>query len=420
MHLEPPSRIAILGAGPCGLETGLYARYLGYRTTIYEQGEIAQSVREWGHVRMFSPFCMNRSPLGLAAIQAQNPDSDAPSDNDLLTGHEWYQRYLLPLATSDLLKDHIRTGTKVLSVGKQMLSKKENPASPDRAQDPFRILIRDAQGQESIELAEAVIDTTGVWGQTNWLGPGGAPAIGEQRHAEAINYRLPDFLGADREHFENRRTLVIGAGFSAATNVTGLADLANTARQTTIVWSTRRAGAGDMGPLPEIADDKLPERARLTRAANGLATDPDSPVQYWPETWVESLQYDARRHQWSVGFEGARQETEVFDQILANVGFRPDRDVYRELQIHECYATEGPIKLAATLLGQESSDCLTISGAGPHSLVSPEPNFYILGAKSYGRNSQFLIAAGLVQIRDLFTLLGDRADLDLYESVTLG
>ena len=63
---------------------------------------------------------------------------------------------------------------------------------------------------------------------------------------------------------------------------------------------------------------------------------------------------------------------------------------------------------------------LTISGAGPHSLVSPEPNFYILGAKSYGRNSQFLIAAGLVQIRDLFTLLGDRADLDLYESVTLG
>ena len=349
MHLEPPSRIAILGAGPCGLETGLYARYLGYQTTIYEQGEIAQAVREWGHVRMFSPFRMNRSPLGLAALQAQNPDSDAPSDNDLLTGHEWCERYLLPLATSDLLKDHIRTGTKVLSVGKQTLSKKENPTIPDRTQDPFRILIRDAQGQESIELAEAVIDTTGVWGQTNWLGPGGAPAIGEQRHAEAIDYRLPDFLGADREHFENRRTLVVGAGFSAATNVTSLADLANAARQTTIVWSTRRAGAADMGPLLEIADDKLPERARLTREANRLATDPDSPVQHWPETWVESLQYDPSRQQWSVGFGGACQDIEVFDQILANVGFRPDRDLYRELQIHECYATEGPIKLAATL-----------------------------------------------------------------------
>ena len=83
MHLEPPSRIAILGAGPCGLETGLYARYLGYQTTIYEQGEIAQAVRAWGHVRMFSPFRMNRSPLGLAALQAQNPDSDLPIDNDL-------------------------------------------------------------------------------------------------------------------------------------------------------------------------------------------------------------------------------------------------------------------------------------------------------------------------------------------------
>ena len=420
MHLEPPSRIAILGAGPCGLETGLYARYLGYQTTIYEQGEIAQAVSEWGHVRMFSPFHMNRSSLGLAAIQAQSPDLELPNDEDLLTGHEWRDRYLRPLAASDLLKDHIRSGTQILSVGKQTLSKKETPASPDRAKDPFRILIRDPQGQESTELAEAIIDTTGVWGQTNWLGPGGAPAIGERRHVETIDYRLPEIKGSDRERFENRRTLVVGTGFSAATNVTALADLANAARQTEIVWCTRRSGVADAGPLLEITDDKLQERARLTREANRLATNPDSPVQHWPATWVESLEYDPSRQQWSVGFGGSHQETESFDQILANVGFRPDRDLYRELQVHECYATEGPITLATALLGQESSDCLTISNDGPHSLLSPEPNFYILGAKSYGRNSQFLVAAGLVQIRDLFTLIGDRGGLDLYESATLG
>ena len=420
MHLEPPSRIAILGAGPCGLETGLYARYLGYQTTIYEQGEIAQAVHGWGHVRMFSPFHMNRSPLGLAAIQAQNPDATPPHDEELLTGNEWRERYLLPLAASDLLKDHIRRDTQVLSVGKQTLSKADDPASSDRGNEPFRILIRDRQGQESTEFAEAVIDTTGVWGQTNCLGPGGAPAIGERHHAEAIDYRLPDFLGTDRERFANRRTLVIGSGFSAATNVLALADLANTARQTSIAWCTRRATIAGAGPLLEITDDKLHERARLTRAVNRLVDAPDSPVQHWPATWVEAVEYDSAQQRWSVSFGGSRQGNESFDRILANVGFRPDRDLYRELQIHECYATEGPIKLAATLLGQESTDCLTISGAGPQSLVSPEPNFYILGTKSYGRNSQFLIAAGLVQIRDLFTLIGDRDDLDLYESVTLG
>jgi hypothetical protein len=39
----------------------------------------------------------------------------------------------------------------------------------------------------------------------------------------------------------------------------------------------------------------------------------------------------------------------------------------------------------------------------------------VLGSKSYGRNSNFLFATGLEQIRSLFALIGDRADLDLYQ-----
>jgi hypothetical protein len=57
---------------------------------------------------------------------------------------------------------------------------------------------------------------------------------------------------------------------------------------------------------------------------------------------------------------------------------------------------------------------------GPQALLNPEPDFYILGAKSYGRNSRFLIATGLKQIRDLFTIIGDREDLDLYTSMAKG
>ena len=55
--------------------------------------------------------------------------------------------------------------------------------------------------------------------------------------------------------------------------------------------------------------------------------------------------------------------------------------------------------------------------SGPQSLLNPEPDFYVLGAKSYGRNSRFLISLGLTQIRDLFTLLADRAELDLYANM---
>ena len=86
MAIDTPARIAIMGAGPVGLEAALYARYLGYDVDLYEQGRVAEHVLRWGHVRMFSPFGGNRSPLGVAALKAQDPAWQAPADDALLTG----------------------------------------------------------------------------------------------------------------------------------------------------------------------------------------------------------------------------------------------------------------------------------------------------------------------------------------------
>jgi hypothetical protein len=60
------------------------------------------------------------------------------------------------------------------------------------------------------------------------------------------------------------------------------------------------------------------------------------------------------------------------------------------------------MKLAARLLGETSADCLAQTPYGPESLRNPEPSFFILGAKSYGRNSRFLLQVGLRQIVDVF------------------
>ena len=72
MAIDTPAKLAILGAGPIGLEAALYARFLGYDVAIFDEAEVAANVRRWGHVRMFTPFGMNRSPLGLAALAAQD------------------------------------------------------------------------------------------------------------------------------------------------------------------------------------------------------------------------------------------------------------------------------------------------------------------------------------------------------------
>ncbi len=73
MAVDTPATIAILGAGPMGIETGLYARYLGYRVVILEQQEVASQVLARGHLRMCSPFIELRSSLGLAALRTRMP-----------------------------------------------------------------------------------------------------------------------------------------------------------------------------------------------------------------------------------------------------------------------------------------------------------------------------------------------------------
>lgn len=420
MAIDTPAKIAILGAGPIGLEAALYARFLGYDVVIFESGEVAASIRRWGHVRMFTPFGMNRSPLGLAAIQAQDEGYRPPADDELLTGNEWADRYLVPLSSTDLLSDHLRLNSTVLAVGKEELHKCDMPGHEDRGDWSFRVLTRNPAGVESIETADCVIDCTGVFGQANWLGHGGMPAVGEAALRDQIEYRLPDLLGSDRDHYAGKHTLLVGEGYSAATNAVALAALIQAESQTRVTWITRREGpAASRGPITPIENDRLAARASLAAEANRLAADASPGVTYWPRTVVERVERSGHEGPFQVELSGAHGGTFAFDRIIANVGFRPDSSLYEELQVHECYATQGPMKLAAAMQGQSAADCLDQKTCGPQTLLHPEPNFYILGSKSYGRKSNFLLSVGLDQIREVFTIIGDRETLDLYANIRL-
>ena len=60
------------------------------------------------------------------------------------------------------------------------------------------------------------------------------------------------------------------------------------------------------------------------------------------------------------------------------------------------------MKLAAHLMGQSSADCLDQSGNDADLLRTPEPGFFVLGSKSYGRRSNFLLKAGIEQVDAVF------------------
>ncbi len=67
-------RLAVIGAGPIGLEAALAAREHGHQITVYEQAvTVAGHVRRWGHVRMFTPWEMNVTPRMVAALGDRAP-----------------------------------------------------------------------------------------------------------------------------------------------------------------------------------------------------------------------------------------------------------------------------------------------------------------------------------------------------------
>ncbi|HUY93408.1 MAG TPA: hypothetical protein VMV10_32075 [Pirellulales bacterium] len=411
MAVDTPARIAVLGAGPIGLEAALYARYLGYEVDLYERGRAAENLLRWGHVRMFTPWRMNVTPLGAAALSAQDDAWQPPDDEAISTGRELAEAYFVPLAHSDLLVDGLHTGVEALSLGRQGLLKQDLVDEEIRIDAPFRILLREAGGMERLATADVVIDATGTYGNPNWAGEAGIPALGELAAADKIEYGLPDLLGAEREKYAGRRVLLVGAGYSAATNAVALAA---SVPETQTTWITRlQSGSlASDGPIALVPDDRLPERDRLARAANALAAA-GKPIMHWPATAIESIEPLADGG-FRVMLSGQHAGEIEVDRIIANVGFRPDNRIYAELQVPECYASGGPMKLAAALAKAPSADCLAQTSAGPEALLNPEPDFYILGAKSYGRNSQFLLSKGHEQIRQLFSIIGDRADLDLY------
>jgi hypothetical protein len=386
--------IAILGAGPTGLEAALAAAEAGRPFTLYEAApSVAGNVRAWGHVRLFTPWEMNVSPRMRRYLKA-------PSGPECPTGNDLAERLFEPLAALPEVAPNLRLGTRVLAIGREGLLKHEEIATAERGRRPFRILLADASGREWTETADVVIDATGTWGHPNTLGDGGIPAPGERALAGEIRRNIPD-LAAEWEDWAGKAILLAGAGHSAQTAVRALAELAREAPGTRAVWALRNPEPG----WGTHEGDPLPERAGLAATASELAGGASPAVEARSGVAVEEIAKPDGR--WEVVLRnGAGSERIAVDRILSLTGAVGDSSLYRQLQIHECYATCGPMKLSAALLGGGGGDCLAQTTHGADTLTNPEPGFFILGAKSYGRNNTFLMRIGWEQVGEVFGLLG--------------
>ncbi|MFX0538379.1 FAD-dependent oxidoreductase [Ornithinimicrobium sp. Y1847] len=394
--------VVVIGAGPVGLAAAAHLADRGLPFLVIEAGDqVGTAVSEWGHIHTFTPwqYIVDPTAAKLLALTGWAP----PATPVPPTGAELVEHYLCPLG--QLFADRVRLGTRVLAVSRAGMDKTR---SIGRAERPFILRVREADGALGELLARAVIDASGTWGQPNPLGAAGLPALGEQDAGPFLVGPLPDVLGQDRVRFAGRRTLVVGAGRSAANTLLNLARLAEREPRTEILWAVR-------GALPAKvygggAADQLPARGQLGSDLHALVDS--GAVRLVTGFSIIALEIG----QDAVTVRGQTAQgpliLEGIHNLAAATGFRPDLSLLAETQLDLHPALEAPTRLAP-LVDPQYHSCGTVPPHGHNDLAHPDDGLYIVGMKSYGRAPTFLIATGNEQVRSVVAALaGDLAAAD--------
>ncbi|GGK76740.1 flavoprotein [Planomonospora parontospora subsp. parontospora] len=389
--------VAVIGAGPVGLAAAAHLAERNLDFLLLEAGEqVGASIAQWGHVRTFSPWKYDIDAAARRLLDAGG--WTAPDEDWLPTGAELVEDYLIPLAAHPAIAPHLRLNAKVTGISRLGF---DRVRTTGRDTAPF--VIRLADGTEI--AARAVVDASGTWRTPNVLGASGLPAHGEHAAAGFVDHALPDVLGADREHYAGKHTLVVGAGHSAATTLLALAALAEEAPETRITWAIRAGSAART--YGGGAADALPARGALGTRLRALVET--GRITLLTAFFTHAVTADGEAVTVISRDPSGNEQKVVADRIVAATGYRPDHAIAGELRL-DLDAILGSTRALAPLIDPNHHSCGTVPAHGADELAHPEPGYYAVGVKSYGRAPTFLMATGYEQVRSVVAALaGDWA-----------
>jgi hypothetical protein len=162
------------------------------------------------------------------------------------------------------------------------------------------------------------------------------------------------------------------------------------------VWVVRRGDGQSL--FSDGKDDQLPARGRLSADARALVES--GAVELVTGFRINGVSRDGRR----LRLQASDRSVEGIDEVVAATGFRPDFSPLRELRLSVDPVVESTPALAP-LIDPHLHSCGTVPIHGAAELEHPEPDFYVVGAKSYGRAPTFLAKTGYEQVRSVITAI---------------
>ncbi len=387
---DPSLPVAVIGAGPIGLATAAHLQARNLPFFVVEAGNLAENVRSWSHVTLFSPWQYNIDPA--AKVLLEKVGWVAPADEVIPTGKELIEYYLEPLAA--IFKEKIYSNHRVIAMTREETDRMK---STNRANSPFQLYVETTHGIKVMK-AGAIIDATGTWGNPNPVLSNGLWLKSERDLGDFIDYHIPN-VEQNKAIYANKKIAVVGGGHSAINSLLQLAELKTEFPQTKIIWVLRKQRVEDA--FGGGSNDELAARGelglRIAELVKNGTIDVKTPFR------IQSIS----KNEQGIQLKASTGKIEGLDRLIVNTGNRPDFQMNSELRYEVETITEA-VPALAPLIDPNEHSCGSVTAHGEKELRQPEPNFYIVGSKSYGRAPTFLMATGYEQIRSVVAhLAGD-------------
>ncbi len=407
-EIDTPATVAVIGGGPVGVEAALYARFLGYFVVLFDARRVGSRLVRWGSLPLGIPFGEATTSLGIAALEAQGAASELPGADSLVSYRDYIDRYITPVAKSDLLEDCIHINSPVTSISRAHFRKFQPKSLEARSEDEFRLLLNGKVRGEFTQLADIVLDCSGAGRLPAGIGPGGGTAIGQTSLSQYFEVGPRDLHDKDRDRFAGKHTVLFGAGPVAAHNAVQFISLARENPNTKLTWAIPKGNQRDDW-LRSVASVSADLAIEVNEILTGNLVD----VVHIDAWGAESLNRDATGR-WQIKLLVGDEDTADIeaDMILATDVGEP-WDFIDGLGVELCKNRKLTIS-AATWLATQTGPELEIA---PESFITSEPHYYVLGSKSVGGDRRFSFQHARQQIQQVFGLIGGRADLDVYQTV---
>ena len=384
-EVEAPATIAIIGAGPVGIEAAIYARFLGYFVSIFEQRRVAHRMLDWHDRPLAVTVEECTTSMGHAAISSQNPDYIRRGPKDVFTGRTYAEEYLLPLAKTDLLFDDIHFLSPVVDVSRYRTYVTDAIDLQERCNDEFRILVDGRHRGAWISRADVVIDCRGVNQKQTGIGPGGGLAIGENSLRDTFLLHTPLDRKFEPKQVVGRHVCLIGHSIRAG----------QFAMEYLMQFGADAIGADTSSRLTwVIRPDRSHDSITIAQALTAIRARASCNLVLIESLGVEHIQ---RNEAGSYLLKFLRDDDSTVEmQCDAIVSLANGR---------ECSLSSALCETQPTTF----DDC-------PQFLTS-EPGFYKLRGGDLEAGAGVGLSDAFRSIRQLFAMLAGRQNLDLYDII---